>query len=738
MGKKIWMVILFVVCSVGIVYTKPQTTYADISYVDAVEGNTQAGYHVVKISKSSMENDPMCKALQNALDEAKLYAAEDLKYKVIVEPGTYALSTCIHAYSNTYLSLQGVTFQHKNYSGNMFKIGDIGGDGDTVSGYHYKNITVDGGTWDGFGITSPIMKAAHAENVVIKNASLKNVKDSHVVEVAAINGFEVSGCTFSDQTASNEKKEALLANEVIQLDLLVQGHFSGYKYEALDMKNVVISNNIFNHVLRGVGSHTAYSKRSTDHVVIKENTFENVKSVAIECYNYTDCTISNNRMTECGRGIAVYAMRSNANGAFNAAATKGNELNAKTVITNNVISVKNTDTYPPTGISVEGLDLKAATHGTGEKTAAGNYYISWVSVLNNEINTPGHGIVLNDAYNSSVGNNKITGTTGSGSYYGISVDNASKGIQVTGNTIDKTGLNGILITGKSDAGLVAGNCVTNAGSNAVCVNSASVGTIKDNVLNQSGTCGIQLSRNAKCKKAISGNKITNANGRGIYIYDKSTVKAIDNNTIKGIKLQGINISSLKNAVSISNNNISKCKNHVIYIKTPTKYQVKLLNNQIKAVKNQNGIQVTAGQVRIEDNAISGANWPVSIEIGVKGEVGSNRYKGNVNNLAYIRGSKKSIRTAGLKKVVLKVSKTSKSIKLSWKKVKGASGYEIYRASSVNGKYKKIAEAGKKYQYTDKKVKAGRTYYYKVRAVSGDKKSKMRIFGTYSKAVKGSC
>ena len=71
-------------------------------------------------------------------------------------------------------------------------------------------------------------------------------------------------------------------------------------------------------------------------------------------------------------------------------------------------------------------------------------------------------------------------------------------------------------------------------------------------------------------------------------------------------------------------------------------------------------------------------------------------------------------------------------------MKGASGYEIYRASSVNGKYKKIAEAGKKYQYTDKKVKAGRTYYYKVRAVSGDKKSKMRIFGTYSKAVKGSC
>ena len=96
----------------------------------------------------------------------------------------------------------------------------------------------------------------------------RNVKDSHVVEVAAINGFEVSGCTFSDQTASNEKKEALLANEVIQLDLLVQGHFSGYKYEALDMKNVVISNNIFNHVLRGVGSHTAYSL-SLIHILMK-------------------------------------------------------------------------------------------------------------------------------------------------------------------------------------------------------------------------------------------------------------------------------------------------------------------------------------------------------------------------------------------------------------------------------------------------------------------------------------
>ena len=64
------------------------------------------------------------------------------------------------------------------------------------------------------------------------------------------------------------------------------------------------------------------------------------------------------------------------------------------------------------------------------------------------------------------------------------------------------------------------------------------------------------------------------------------------------------------------------------------------------------------------------------------------------------------------------------VKLTWKKVKGADGYEIYRATSKKGKYQKIKtlKKGTIVSYTDGKAKKGKTYYYKVRAVKKCRKN----------------
>ena len=72
-------------------------------------------------------------------------------------------------------------------------------------------------------------------------------------------------------------------------------------------------------------------------------------------------------------------------------------------------------------------------------------------------------------------------------------------------------------------------------------------------------------------------------------------------------------------------------------------------------------------------------------------------------------------------VSLKIKNNTVSV--SWKKINGASGYYIYRATSKKGKYSKIKiiTSGKTLKYTDKKVKKGKTYYYKVvpfRKISG--------------------
>ena len=54
-------------------------------------------------------------------------------------------------------------------------------------------------------------------------------------------------------------------------------------------------------------------------------------------------------------------------------------------------------------------------------------------------------------------------------------------------------------------------------------------------------------------------------------------------------------------------------------------------------------------------------------------------------------------------------------RISWKKVEGAVKYEVWRASAKNGKYTRIATTKNLYQ-VNKNAVAGKTYYYKVRAV----------------------
>ena len=55
--------------------------------------------------------------------------------------------------------------------------------------------------------------------------------------------------------------------------------------------------------------------------------------------------------------------------------------------------------------------------------------------------------------------------------------------------------------------------------------------------------------------------------------------------------------------------------------------------------------------------------------------------------------------------------------LTWKKVSGADGYEVFRASSKEGKYSKIKTIakGKNVNYTDEAITKYKTFYYKVRA-----------------------
>ncbi len=80
-------------------------------------------------------------------------------------------------------------------------------------------------------------------------------------------------------------------------------------------------------------------------------------------------------------------------------------------------------------------------------------------------------------------------------------------------------------------------------------------------------------------------------------------------------------------------------------------------------------------------------------------------------------SSKAVKVAKLpdntKKVTAKQDE-AKRVKISWKKVKGAVRYHIYRSAKKNSGFARIAKvSASKQVYVDKKAKAGKTYYYKV-------------------------
>ena len=91
---------------------------------------------------------------------------------------------------------------------------------------------------------------------------------------------------------------------------------------------------------------------------------------------------------------------------------------------------------------------------------------------------------------------------------------------------------------------------------------------------------------------------------------------------------------------------------------------------------------------------------------------------------YSAGKAQTVQAASLKapKLVSAV-RVNKTVKFTWKKSTGASGYYVYRKVGSSS-WKKLAtvRGGSKTSYVDKKVVSGKTYYYTVKAYKGRKTS----------------
>ena len=67
---------------------------------------------------------------------------------------------------------------------------------------------------------------------------------------------------------------------------------------------------------------------------------------------------------------------------------------------------------------------------------------------------------------------------------------------------------------------------------------------------------------------------------------------------------------------------------------------------------------------------------------------------------------------------INVTAGKKQAKITWKKVAGSTGYEVYMSTSKNGSYKKIKTAtSKSTSYSKTKLTKGKKYFFKVKAYS---------------------
>lgn len=102
-------------------------------------------------------------------------------------------------------------------------------------------------------------------------------------------------------------------------------------------------------------------------------------------------------------------------------------------------------------------------------------------------------------------------------------------------------------------------------------------------------------------------------------------------------------------------------------------------------------------------------------------------------LALIAGTVQTAQAASAPaQVNLTVKQTaSKTVTLTWKKVSGADGYEIYRRTGTSGSYTKIKTitSGSTLTYKNTGLSIGKKYYYKVRAY--DKQGSKTVRGKYS-------
>ncbi len=576
---------------------------------------------VVDLEQEELENN--FSSVFNYYTKLARDDSEDKLYQINIPKGVYSAEEQLKVYKNVHIIMNDVVIVRNN-TYNMLRLGDkstydSANDGEGFGGYGiYSNITIEGGTFDGNDEPQAIIRMGHASNITLKNVTFKNVTNSHFVEFGAVKDVTITGCTFIDFKGNFDSKTNY---EALQIDALSHDHFGSFNpiNDETPSKNILIENNTFKNLQRGVGTHTGIVNSYFDNIVIKNNTFENITGYAIMATNYTNSDISYNNINNVGAGIMMRSVE-NAHKNFYASEINSNVHDKyyflNNTITNNTINVSGGYQSDYSNISY-GIELYGEYLSEGAGTVPkGDFRISGVWINNNNINlnTLGYGIWIQGAirdsikynnikvniqkkksaggngdgirivYGTNIGinNNTIVNKTTTGydpNMNGITINSSSKVITINNNEIKNSRKYGILLDSSKNIS-VLNNTVYKTYKDSINISKSKNNVIQGNTINKVTRDGIRLTKSTS--NTIKKNTITYAYDDAIDLLDGSTSNKIDSNTINIIKDNGIYILK-SNSNSINSNKIYNIKNNN-GISISSSKKISIVKNTIKYCK----------------------------------------------------------------------------------------------------------------------------------------------------------
>lgn len=483
---------------------------------------------------------------QQALLNAKEKGTSNHIYKIHITKDL-RINQSVGIYSNTMIVVDKNVKIIRNLpagdGGTTFRIGQPGS---SASGYYYKNITIQGGIWDG-NVRSKdtgfcTFKVNHSQNVKFLNMTIQNDLEGHMIEAGAVNGLTVSRVNFKNHKcyfkAHKNKNDYYEHEEALQLDVNLYETTAIGNYDKYQNKNVTVDRCNFINLGRGIGSHNSIDGCYFTNMKFTNNTFKNIKSYAIGAINYRNSRIQNNKILNCGSGILFVNSKPNYTGYTGTYVVSNWNLKVNTskdnsIISGNTITINSPKSKDSRALYINGNKIsKPAIYKKGLNSAnrlsgyqgylKGDHRINGLTITKNNITVKNMTAVFYKGIrNSAFTNNNITfNGNQKADYYGLTMDSVpdqlNENVTVSGNKIKN--FNSGILCKNSKKITFKNTTVYNSYKQHIYlegVNVTFVGCSLDKAKTKHGIA----SKNSKI--TLKNTNITNAKEFGLYSYNCS-------------------------------------------------------------------------------------------------------------------------------------------------------------------------------------------------------------------------